>query len=396
MSNGGMDPAGGLGMRRMNVGPQIEGRYVARTVYDRRGRVLLRPGVYLTANLLRLLGRHGVDRIWVTDRLLPRLEVGKAVRHETRVALTSALLRIIKQVETGVSDGAIAEVRLKRAVTLLVDDILENDDVVSNVAHLRSVDSYSYAHSLQVAILSVIVGKALALPYSRLHHLATGALLADIGKARIPKEILDKPGPLTTEERTVVEGHCRAGWDIVHQLLTIPPTASIVTLQHHERMDGSGYPGSLTGDQIYLFSRIVAVADVFDALRAERPWRSSLAPSEVLHVFHDGMGRHFDAAVTSLLFDKVALVPDGEVVTLTDGTVGRVLAQRPGYPLQPLVVLVSGGDGTPLPEEVVDLSHDGRQVARIENDWPEEIQLRLQSPESEGDLDKGGTQDPEG
>lgn len=367
-------------MRRVQVDEQIVGKFAAKTIYGSRGRTpLVRRGTRIRAAMVASLVQRGVHAIWITDELFPDLEVQEVVRQET-VDVTRRCLEDIFKTALQRSEPTQAQaLRLAAAVRSLVDDIVQNEDVVANVSHLRAWDNYTFEHSVQVAILSVLVGKHLMMTEDQLVRLGTGAILHDIGKVMVPQDILQKPAALSDEEFDIVKQHPRLGWDLVHEgFQNIMPTSSIVVLQHHERLDGSGYPSHLKGDEIYVFSRVVAVADVFDAVRAERNYRPLYAPRRVLQIMREEAGPKLDASVMQALLAHVAIIPIGEIVRLTNGLLGAVTGINASEPLQPVVTVVADDRNVPIEREVLDLCGTPLQVDQILNEWPPGVAERAE------------------
>lgn len=366
-------------MRWATVNEHVVGRYVARTVYDETGaHALIREGTFLTPSLIRTLRRHEIHQLWVQNEFVSDLSVGGTVRQETRLQATRAVESLADASLTGQGKKEAAQSVLHSAAQI-VGEILEIDDVVYNLNHLRVWDSYTYAHCVQVAELSVVIGRELGFDHDQLNRLAIGAVLHDIGKVKTPREILDKAGPLTPDEYEVMRRHARDGWDMVHGVLDTWHTATVSILQHHERMDGSGYPEGLQGDGIYIFSRIVAVADVFDATRAERSYRGSLPGQTVYDILQNEAGIRLDSQVVEALMRRVAFYPTGEIVRLGDGSTGIVTKQNPDAPLLPTVVRVADGHYLPTDREEIDLSRTELGIEAILSDWPEEVRAIIEA-----------------
>ena len=367
-------------MRRVQVDEKIVGKFSAKTIYGGSGNTaLLRRGTRIRPSMVDALLRRGVQSIWVTDEIFPDLEIQTVVRDETINVTRHCLADIFKSAQDHAAPTQSQALRLSAALRSMVDDILQNDDVVANIAHLRTWDNYTFEHSVQVAILSVLVGKHLMMTEDQLVRLGTGAVLHDVGKVMVPQEILQKPASLTAEEFDVVKQHPRLGWDLVHDgFQNIMPTSSIVVLQHHERLDGSGYPSHLKGDEIYVFSRVVAAADVFDAIRAERNYRPHYAPRRVLQIMQEEAGPKLDASAVQALLGHVAIIPVGEIVRLTNGLLGAVTALNQGCPLQPVVTVVADDRDLPITREALDLRDTPLRVDQILNDWPPGLAERVQ------------------
>lgn len=365
-------------MRRVQVDERIVGKFSAKTIYNQTGRTpLVRRGTRIRPSMVAALQHRDIRAIWVMDEFFPDIEVQEVVRDETASVTRRCLEDIFRTARESTAPTQAQVLRLSAAVKSMVDDILHNDDVVANIAHLRTWDNYTFEHSVQVAILSVLVGKHLMMTEDQMVRLGTGAILHDVGKVMVPQEILQKPATLSDEEFDIVKQHPRLGWDLVHDgFQNIMPTSSIVVLQHHERLDGSGYPSHLKGEEIYVFSRVVAAADVFDAIRAERNYRPQYAPRRVLQIMQEEAGPKLDAAAVQALLAHVAIIPVGEIVRLTNGLLGAVTGLNAGEPLQPLVTVVADDRNVPIAREEIDLRGTPLQVDQILNDWPSGLEER--------------------
>lgn len=371
-------------MRKVPVSPRIIGKFAARNVYASRGTYpLVRKGAKVQPAVVDALLRRGIKAIWITDEVFPEFEVREIVRDETREVVHNSLAEIFSQARSlgaeRKSGRPRPESRLAESVRMLVDEVAKNDDVVVNIGRVRAWDNYTFEHSVQVATLSVVIGKRMMMTEDQLVRLGTGAILHDVGKVMVPQEILLKPDKLTAQEYEIVKTHARAGWDIVHEgFQNIMPTSSIVVLQHHERLDGSGYPQGLKGDDIYLFSKITAVADVLDAVRASRNYRSDFSPSQILHIMQHDAGIRLDASAVHIALSHVALIAEGEIVRLSNGLLGMVTGINAGHPLQPLVTVVADDCDTPLPREEMDLRGTDLQVTEMLDEWPPGVGNGLQ------------------
>ncbi len=339
----------------------IVGAYLARTVLDGGGRVLLKAGTLLTPRLLRLLARHGIERVEVSDT--PVLVASGAIDQVTRDKAAAAAADFAQAALDGTATADHAE-RVERSAVEIVEGIQRLRRVRYDLRHLRAWDEYTFHHSIQVAELAVVIGQELGLTEDELTRLAIGASLHDIGKAGIPLWLLHKAGRLTSEEYGVIQTHPRLGWQMVRRAADLWHTSTVVLLQHHERLDGTGYPDGLHRDDIYLFSRIVAVADCYDAMRADRGYRRPMPAAEVLAILSREAGRSLDEDVVQALLGRVNLIPDGEIVRLSDGRLAEVAVQNPGDLLHPLVQVIraQSEDGEP---SMLDLASEGLEVLEI-------------------------------
>ncbi len=203
-----------------------------------------------------------------------------------------------------------------------------------NMIDLKVFDDYTYSHSVNVAVLSIIIGVTMGLGRKELTKLGLGALLHDIGKVFIDKDIVNKPGKLTDEEFSSMKMHSKLGYDYVRDRFQLPVKSYVAVLDHHERYDGSGYPNSKKGDEISDFGKMIALADVYDALTSERPYRKALPPSEAMEYIMGNSQVHFDPELVKVFSRKVAPYPVGTLVKLSNGMTGLVVENYEAFCLR--------------------------------------------------------------
>jgi len=324
-------------MPLMRLTTEAAGRVVARSIEDSLGRVLLREGTVLTPEYVRRLADRGYRIIDVKNELAPSLKTEDVVREQTRAMAIS----VIADVARDLSEGRIFNVKaVVRVVDRIIEDLLNNPNLVVNLESLRCLDDYTYTHSVNVCILTILLRKATCSNPKGLRELGTGAILHDIGKLSIPPWILKKPSHLSDAEFEMVKGHCEEGAKIISRT-GLDPVVSKVALRHHERMDGSGYPKGLSGEDIHLYGRICAVADVYDALTSDRVYRDRMPPSEAMKILEFLAGGKLDEKIVAALLEKVAHYPVGTIVRLNTGEIGIVIAQDPRSSRRPVVMAVT-------------------------------------------------------
>lgn len=224
----------------------------------------------------------------------------------------------------------------------LIDELAGKKDILINIADIKMYDDYTYHHSLSVAIMSIAI--ALEMGYSRrqLGELGVAGLLHDIGKLSVPLEIINKRGRLTNEEYDTVRMHPVYAAEHLRARKLVSNDCALGIIGHHERWDGTGYPMKLAGEKIHEYARIMAVADVYDALTSNRPYRTPAPPNEAVEFIMGGMGTHFDENVVRAFLRKVAPYPVGSKVTLSNGESGTVIKNKNDQPLRPLVFTDAG------------------------------------------------------
>lgn len=283
-------------------------------------------------------------------------ERNREVRARARESYDSGVTAM-RDIESQAKLGKAMEVgALQRVVESMLDNLLQDPAAVLGLTAIKGHDDYTLNHSLNVCILSLSLGSALGLSPDDLRSLGLASLLYDIGKVRIPEEVLSKAGPLTAEEWQLVKRHTEEGADLLKRLQLADKMAMIVAYEHHQRHDLMGYPESATGGEQHIFSKIVAVCDAYDAMTTMRPFRREIRPDKALAVLMQGRGKAYDPGVTKALVAMLGIYPMGAVVKLDDGSTAVVYRVNNDDLLHPRVKVLAEPSGrwheTP---EVLDL-----------------------------------------
>lgn len=210
----------------------------------------------------------------------------------------------------------------------MLDSLERHPGVLIGLCRLRNRDRYTFEHSVSVGVLAAAIGRSLGMARKARHALAMGGLLHDLGKSRTPLRILNKPGMLSATEFAIIKRHVDHGAHIASQIEGLPTGAMNAITQHHERLDGTGYPRGLKGEQISREGRIVAVCDVFDAMSSDRCYHSGQEPTKVMQLLLHGCGIRFDTAAVHHLIRNIGIYPAGTLVSMASGRLGMVV--RPG------------------------------------------------------------------
>ncbi|MBS3935568.1 MAG: HD-GYP domain-containing protein [Sulfuritalea sp.] len=247
------------------------------------------------------------------------------------------------------------------AATALVEEIsssvMRNPGALISLARLRSVDDYTYMHSVAVCALMVALARQLGLDGKQTREAGMAGLLHDLGKALMPLDVLNKPGRLTEAEFAIMKSHPLEGRRLLVEGRGAGEMTLDVCLHHHEKVDGSGYPEGLRGDAISLFAKMGAVCDVYDAITSNRPYKSGWDPAESIRKMTEWSAGHYDQRVFHAFVRSVGIYPIGSLVRLESGRLGIVVDQTERSLLSPKVrVFFSVKSNAHIPPEVVDLS----------------------------------------
>lgn len=343
-------------MRYIPINQLRPGYKLASDLVLSRNRILLRKGRILTDSLIKKIAQLGYQGLYIDDELSEGLYVNDLVSAELKMTMKNELESLLDN--TQLHRPSAFRLRLQTINKLLqctVDEIVHSNQVMVNMIDLRTYDDYTYSHSLNVSILSVVIGITLGLNKKTLHQLALGALLHDTGKMFVDKDILNKPSRLTPEEFEEIKKHSERGYIYLSDYMDIPDVARNTALQHHEQFNGKGYPQGLSGEAIHLFGRIVGVADVFDALTSDRPYRKAMLPSDAIEYIMGGYNSMFDPSVVNALTRKVAPYPIGTCIRLSTGETGIVTKNYEFASLRPMIKLIVDNKPT---DTYIDLAHD--------------------------------------
>lgn len=302
---------------------------LAYNLYDSFGRTLLGGSCELTDIYIERLYEYGFDGVYITDALSEDIEIESVISPQLR----SEGMACIRECDIdGCQDIA------RRMVT----EITSKATLSLDLTDLRSYDDYTYAHSVNVAVVSCIIGMGMDMDEKDLTLLVTAALLHDLGKLQIPPEILNKPGRLTQEEYQIMKSHATLSYELLKERWDISSHIKLAVLFHHENVDGSGYPQGIDGSEQTLFTRILHVADVYDALVSKRPYKEPYSPHEATEYLMGGCGIMFDRQVVEALIAYVPLYPKGTEVQLSDGRLGIIYENGELHNLRPILRLMDG------------------------------------------------------
>lgn len=331
------------------------GTVLAKEVYDIDGRNLLMAGVTLTKRHLKLLRGRGIVHLFVLNPQIELPPVDEVIEETVRLKTVKA----VKKVYEGVSKKGLFDLpeEGKKLVVSIINDIMADRSVVLHLAHIDRHRDDLFAHSVNVAILSVMTAVSIGRFEPReLYKIAIGAMFHDIGYSLMPKRAAGEAAP-TAEEAEALKAHTSYGFELLRRVREFPLLAAHITFLHHERADGTGYPRKLAGEDIHPYARIVALANEYDNLVTGRFNKKGMAAHTAYELIVATSTTLFDSEVAEAFLAKIALYPVGAFVRLTNGDIGVVTGVTPRIQHRPRLKIIRNSQGfVPAEPPEVDLS----------------------------------------
>lgn len=344
-------------MRYVPVNCISEGMVVGKKLIGKNGELLLNVGTVIKSSYIKKIKELGYSGLYIQDEVSQDIEIVETIDEELRFRTASKLEQVFTELERSTTPTLKYLSAFSDIVSEIINRIFENKEAMINMLDLKAFDDYTYLHSTNVAVLAVVLGASMNLNALELHKLGLSALLHDIGKVFVPKTLLNKPDKLSDEEFRVIQTHSSKGYEFLKSNYEFPMSSYLGVFQHHEKYDGTGYPVGLSGKQIHLFGRIIAITDVYDALTSSRPYRVALLPSEAIEYIMANGGTHFDPEIASKFTTKIAPYPVGMTVKLSNNTSGIVMENYSDSCLRPKIKIIKHGE-TPVKPYVIDLTAD--------------------------------------
>lgn len=330
-------------------------KQVGRSIFNEHGLVLLGEQVELTQDILDRLIAHGVDYIYIHDDRTEDVVVPEPISAQTRKRAIQGIRTSFRRLmETKGRQQGLGNIHLgkqfKDLIVDILDELSENQQALSMLLDMNIKDHYLFQHSLNVCLYTSVMGLSYGYDRDELTMLSVGALLHDIGKTLMPDEILLKSGPLTDQEYEVMKLHAENGFKLLKDVPNIPLLSAHCALQHHERLNGSGYPRGLTGSEIHDYAKWIAIADSYDAMTTNRVYRKAMLPHEAMEILFAGAGSLYEQNMIEVFRDQISLYPLGMTVRLNTGEVGVVVDLNSTYAKRPIVRILRNENGEDLKE----------------------------------------------
>jgi putative nucleotidyltransferase with HDIG domain len=336
------------------------GMILEQTIADRADRVLIARGTQLDEYLIESMRKMGITGVYIRTGVIedkdseeqPVITAQVQQKIDKRQVKDRAKVHLSESVKKRVAEGiqylyqdteSSNFMDVTRSITNdLVKAIDDNDAIAVDISALKVSDEYTFKHSVDVATMAMIVSRQYGFNDEQVQQIGVSGLLHDIGKSRIPTEVLNKAQKLTDEEFALIKKHSLLGYEILKDKPELSNAVKMGVLQHHEKINGSGYPMGVTEEQIHIFAKIIAVTDIYDALVTERPYKKAFTPRNAVEMIM-AMTGELDLQVMQSFLESVILYPVGTNVDLSNGEKARVVANNPKFVLRPTVVGLNSG-----------------------------------------------------
>ena len=343
-------------MLRLPVSKLKDGMVLGQSLFNTAGGSYLVKGQPVTIDYIRKLRQIGIQSVTVTSmdpahKLPPPPDV---IEEKTRINAISTVYNTFQSIE---ENGTLDTTALQRVTDSIVFDLFENRNNLVQLTDIRAHDAYTFAHSVNVAVLSAMMGMLCHMPRDEISLITLGGLLHDLGKVDVSSAILTKNRGLSDREFKIIKKHPLDGSRRILNVSDLPKKSILAAIaaQHHEHIDGSGYPNGITGNEMHHYAKITAIADVYDALTSERPYKKAYMPNIAYNIMHNINKGQFDQDLLDTFFNNVALYPEGAVLKTTFGF-AVVKESRFGRTTTPIIILFADTNGKLLNERsVIDL-----------------------------------------
>lgn len=323
-------------MMKVNIASCQKGDIIASDVYDVNDLLIVTKNTVLNEYIINQLMNRGVYHVNIYSADNRDYDF-YGFRTDYYNAVT-AVKSLIMELQTG---HALDYAKLYELSNIILKGFRSSNEILMYLDNLKAFDDYTYTHSIDTAFYGMLLGKWLGLSDSHMNNLIITGLLHDIGKLGISDVIINKPGRLSEEEFNEMKKHSIIGYNMLIDVKELDSSILFGVLHHHERFDGSGYPHKLKNDDIHMYGRIIAIADVYDALTTDRVYRKRVTPFEAFELFMTTGRSQFDPAFINCFLYNIASYLPGAKVVLTDGNEGEIVYIPPHNIINPIIKVSS-------------------------------------------------------
>lgn len=364
-------------MQLAPVTPQLIGRQLKNAVYTEQGSLLIPQGAIVNHGILQRLVNHNIESVVLFEALLGDLNTEESTG-DIPLPLYEDAVKCVKEVFDEVLHAEALGIKaiippeqfqmVFEVAQALLQLLQDTPELLFAVVELIQADAYTHRHNVNVAVLSMLTAKSMGYKAEHLRDIALGALLHDIGKARVEPEVLQKPQTLSEEERLCVMAHPELGYEIVSSCKVLPYLSKQIILLHHEKLDGSGYPYGLKSIEIPEYVQIVTVCDMYDAMTTNRIYRQKMPAYQAIDILLAECVYKISPKILKHMLKSVCLFPAGSGVVLSDGRVGVVSYYKAINPSRPRVRILNF-EGNLIPTDIVEVNLEEEPTLFIVDIW---------------------------
>ncbi len=311
---------------------------LGKNIFTNDGKILLKAGTKLNPSYVRKMMEMGIFYVYVEDERLLDVKVEDENVSLLKQTTLENMSKIMKNTSM-VSDKKAMNDYIK-VVENLISYIQRDADINKSLYDIQTYSNFTYVHSIDVCIMSTFIGNAMKLDSNSIKELGVAAILHDVGKIVLPQNIVNKQGKLTEEEVKQFKEHPYLGAVILKKNLRISDAVIKAVQQHHERMDGKGYPYGMEGKSISKFARIICVSDVYDTITNSMEYKKTFTPNDAYELILAGSGTIFDEVVVKVFKKAFSVYPLGCCVRLSNGVEGYVVRQNENFPDRPVIRII--------------------------------------------------------
>lgn len=340
-------------MRITSIDNIKDGTVLAKSIYSCSGRLLLSKGIKLDKKLIYTLRKHQIYYVYIEDKISEGVEIESIIDDSVRIKAMNTMKKVFSTTAyQNRGNGRVEWIPLsvQQEVENVIEDILktlkDNKNVLYSMTELMGTDMQTYRHSVNVAILSILTAKSLGVEEKYIEKIAMGGLLHDIGKSQVDPEILNKSGNLTEDEINIIKKHPQYGYEMVKENRNLSYIIKKVIYEHHELLDGSGYPKGLKDEEIDVYSRIITICDMFDSMTSDNKNSKGIPVYKALEILSSQCFKKIDAEIYSKFIENIAVYPIGTGVVLEDGRKGIVIDIHRACTSRPIIKIIEDKEST--------------------------------------------------
>lgn len=330
-------------MAKLKITQVVTGMILAEDVYDAEGLLLVANGTKLLDIHIDFIKRKRVSEVYIKDLVMEQNLVFETERPYAKSIKEleqqyKETIESFKKIYQAFKLGRVPVAQeIEDIIEPMYDAIIHDESFAHKMWQIQTNDEYTFDHSVRVSMVSGLLAKWCKFSENQIKEAALAGFLHDVGKCNIPDQILNKPGMLDDDEFKVMKTHAILGYLLVKEMHNLSPNVQLGVLQHHERMDGSGYPHGIKSPEISDIAKVIAVADVYCAMTQERVYKKAMHPFEVMSFILEKCSDSLDFSISKTFLSKIAHFYIGHQVLMSNGKIGEVIMTYKDDPSRPLV-----------------------------------------------------------